>query len=308
MEAKYPFHVLTLDGGGSKGVYSLGVLKEIEALVGVPLCQHFDLIYGTSTGAIISAMLALGASVSEVQKQYFDRIPKVMGHRSRAARTAEIQIQAKEIFGDKKFDQFLTAVGLVATNYEFEKPLIFKSYDTQAFGRQSTFIPGFGCSIADAIVASTAAFPFFERVVLKTANQGTVELMDGGFVANNPTLFAIADAIGSLRSERSTVRILSVGVGHYNEPQKSWYSQIVLKWWPFQMIQKQFASNTNTVETLRNIFFSDIACVRIDESYPDPRYETDLLETNVEKLNRLMQLGRESFAKFEPNILRDLNR
>ena len=52
--------VLTLDGGGAKGFYTLGVLKEIEAMVGCPLHQKFDLVFGTSTGAIIASLIALG--------------------------------------------------------------------------------------------------------------------------------------------------------------------------------------------------------------------------------------------------------
>jgi len=55
------FRILSLDGGGAKGFYTLGVLNEIEAMMGrQPLCGHFDLIFGTSTGAIIAALLGLG--------------------------------------------------------------------------------------------------------------------------------------------------------------------------------------------------------------------------------------------------------
>ena len=49
-------NILVLDGGGSKGVYSLGVLKELELKLGKPLYTHFGLIYGTSTGSIIPAL------------------------------------------------------------------------------------------------------------------------------------------------------------------------------------------------------------------------------------------------------------
>jgi hypothetical protein len=55
--------ILSLDGGGAKGFYSLGVLKEveaIEAMLGCVLRQRFDLIFGTITGAIIAALIALG--------------------------------------------------------------------------------------------------------------------------------------------------------------------------------------------------------------------------------------------------------
>lgn len=64
LSADNPCRVLSLDGGGAKGFYTLGVLKEIEALVGVRLCEKFDLIYGTSTGAIIAALLGHTCSES----------------------------------------------------------------------------------------------------------------------------------------------------------------------------------------------------------------------------------------------------
>ena len=61
------FRVLTLDGGGAKGFYTLGALKEVEALCSCPLHEKFDLIYGTSTGAIIAALLGLCRSADEIE-------------------------------------------------------------------------------------------------------------------------------------------------------------------------------------------------------------------------------------------------
>jgi patatin-like phospholipase/acyl hydrolase len=61
------FRILSLDGGGAKGFYSLGVLREIEAMVGCRLHEKFDLIFGTSTGAIIGALLAIGKPVEETR-------------------------------------------------------------------------------------------------------------------------------------------------------------------------------------------------------------------------------------------------
>jgi patatin-like phospholipase/acyl hydrolase len=63
------FRVLSLDGGGAKGFYTLGALMEIEALVGCRLCEKFNLIYGTSTGAIITALLGLGKPVDEIESR-----------------------------------------------------------------------------------------------------------------------------------------------------------------------------------------------------------------------------------------------
>ena len=70
---------------------------------------------------------------------------------------------AKEVFGDKKFDSVKTGVGIVATKWVIERPMIFKGSIAQAHGRTGTFSPGFGCTIADAVQAPCSAYPFFER-------------------------------------------------------------------------------------------------------------------------------------------------
>jgi len=69
-----------LDGGGLRGVLTLGMLREIEAVLrkqhgddrGFRLCHYFDLIAGTSTGAIIAAALSLGMTVDEVHAHTLD--------------------------------------------------------------------------------------------------------------------------------------------------------------------------------------------------------------------------------------------
>src|SRR5437762_4539285 len=73
-----PFRILSLDGGGAKGFYTLGVLKEIEAMLGCPLYKRFDLVFGTSTGAIIAALIALGHEVDEIHDLYKQHVPSVM--------------------------------------------------------------------------------------------------------------------------------------------------------------------------------------------------------------------------------------
>lgn len=85
--------------------------------------------------------------------------------------------------------------------------MIFKGNVVQAHGRKGTFSPGFGVSIADAVQASCSAYPFFERKVIVTAAGDKVELIDGGYCANNPTLFAIADATVALKKDHKDIRL-----------------------------------------------------------------------------------------------------
>ena len=69
------FRILALDG---KGVYSLGFLREFERLTNIELYKCFDLVYGTSTGAIIAALIALGKSIDEIIEIYLSTVPDIM--------------------------------------------------------------------------------------------------------------------------------------------------------------------------------------------------------------------------------------
>jgi predicted acylesterase/phospholipase RssA len=302
-QAPKPFYVLALDGGGSKGIYTIGILKELEAALGVPLCQRFNLIFGTSTGAIIAALIGLGTPCVEIEKLYLSLIPDVMGHWFSFSRTRALKRHAKKIFGDKKFDALKTDIGIVATNTVASQPMIFKTSVRQAYSLQATFEPGFGCTIAEAVLASSAALPFFRPVRVNTANQGDPTLLDGGFVANNPTLMAVAEAHRAFMVPLPQLRVLSLGVGHYKEPKRNWHHELLYWLWPFRIIQTMFPSSSNTSELLRSILFSDLQCVRVDGSYPDAQHATDMLESDPAVLSRLSGLGRDSFSKQQSAIL-----
>lgn len=293
-----PCRVLSLDGGGAKGFYTLGVLKEIEAMAGRPLYQCFDLIFGTSTGGIIAALLALGYKVDDIHKLYKEHVPAVMGASQGRGKSVALARLAKTVFGDRTFADVKTGVGIVATRWEFEKPMIFKASVAQGHGRLSTFLPGFGCTVADAVQASCSAYPFFDKHVVTTGKGERVELIDGGYCANNPTLYAIADAVIALKRLHSDLRVVSIGVGVYPEP-KRWRSWLAKRFLSVQLLQKTLNVNTFSMEQLRTILFKDIPTVRINDTFERPEMATDFMESNLTKLNTLYQRGGESFANHE---------
>jgi patatin-like phospholipase/acyl hydrolase len=298
------FRILSLDGGGAKGFYTLGVLHEVEAKAGRPLSDVFDLIYGTSTGSIIGAMLALGMSVSEVHDLYKEHVPKIMKPRLPRKKTARLSALASSVFSNKKFDAVKTGIGVVATNWLSEKPMIFKADAGQAHGRRATFVPGFGCTIAEAVQASCSAYPFFRRTTVTTSSGDRIELGDGGFCANNPALFAVADAIRAFEVPASSISLLSVGVGVYPAPTSQlWHPG----WWlgklpSVKLLQKTLEVNTQSMAQLHTILFGDIKSVRINDTFVQPELATDFLEYNLNKLNKLRQRGRESVGQFEAAI------
>ncbi len=295
--------ILSLDGGGAKGFYTLGVLKEIEGMVDCPLCECFDLVFGTSTGAIIAALIALGYKVDEIHDLYKQHVPTVMKAKSRAAKSKALASLADEVFSEKKFDAVKTGVGIVTTKWIIERPMIFKASIAQAHGRVGTFAPGFGCKIGDAVQASCSAYPFFERKVVTTEAGDHVELIDGGYCANNPTLYALADAIIAMKVPHANVRAVSVGVGVYPEPKPSFLMKLAKKYLvSVQLLQKTLEINTQSMDQLRAILFKDIPTLRISDTYEQPDMATDLFEHDLMKLNILRQRGRESFASREQQL------
>ena len=302
-----PLRVLTLDGGGAKGFYTLGVLKEIEAMIGCPLHQKFDLVFGTSTGAIIASLIALGHGVDTILDLYCKHVPHVMSHKSAHARSAALKTLASQVFGDATFTNVKTGIGIVTAKWLTEKPMIFKGSVAQAHGRVGTFVPGFGVSIADAVRASCSAYPFFERTTVRTSMGEDIELIDGGYCANNPTLYAIADAVQALNRDHKDIRLVSVGVGIYPDPKPGLLMWLAKKYLvSVQLLQKTLEINTQSMDQLRQLLFHDVPTIRISDSYVTPEMATDLLEHDLKKLGVLFQRGRESFASREKQLRESL--
>jgi patatin-like phospholipase/acyl hydrolase len=296
------FRILVLDGGGSKGVYSIGVLKELEQKLGGVLHEHFDLIYGTSTGAIIASFIALGEKVEDIEKKYFELIPIIMSGFSRFEKSHLLKREAEKIFGERKFDSFKTDIGIVAMNYDDKKPLIFKSNVKFAHGLKDSFVPGFGCTIADAVQASCSAYPIFEIKEISTVNQGKIKTIDGGFIANNSTLFALIDAHKAFKVDEDKMRVLSIGVGQFVEKPLNWKYQLLKKIKTMIFVERVLTANTNTNDVLTKLIFPDLKIVRISDTFNQPEYGTNMLELERNKLEKMLQLGRQSFGRQEKDM------
>ena len=132
--------------------------------------------------------------MDEIEALYRKHVVTVMARWLPSRKTAALEALAAEVFGELKFDAFKTDIGIVGTRWKEERPIIFKTNRRQAFLGKATFEPGFGCTIGDAVVGSCSAYPFFKKKFVTTGHGEKIEVRDGGFVANNPTLYAIVDA------------------------------------------------------------------------------------------------------------------
>lgn len=140
---KIPYRVLTLDGGGAKGFYEIGALKELENLVGCPLYKKFDLISGVSTGAFIATGIAFGKSMNEIHQDYIKYIPQIMRQRKKKKKSQALEIALKQIFGDKKISDAKTDLSVIALDLTAKRTKIFKSNVIHSHGSYNAFEPGF---------------------------------------------------------------------------------------------------------------------------------------------------------------------
>ncbi|NEJ12309.1 patatin [Rhizobium leguminosarum] len=298
-----PFRILSLDGGGAKGFYSIGVLKGLEGMLGCRLHERFDLVYGTSTGSIIAALICLGYSVDEIHTLYRDHVVKIMGRRFPWTKSKALKELANVVFRHRKFGDFQTNIGIVSTRWAFETPLIFKTSPSQAHGDAGNFEPGWGCTIGDAVEASCSAYPFFSRKLIVTSDGQKILAADGGFCANNPTLYAIADATVAFGRARTDLRVVSIGVGEYPAPRR--YTSVA-HWvgylFTVRLLQKVLEINTKSMHQLRNVLFKDVPTVRISNTYSEPDMAADLFESDIDKLDQVYQRGRESFREYELDL------
>ena len=123
------------------------VLVEIERMLDKPLHETFELVYGTSTGAIIASMVALGDDIAEtIHNRYFKLAPAVRRKRFPRTRMVELRRYTRKIYRKKTFDYFLINIGIVTTDLEHNRPRVFKRTVDQAHRAAASFVPGFGCT------------------------------------------------------------------------------------------------------------------------------------------------------------------
>lgn len=202
-----PKRILSLDGGGVRGVIAVAFLERIEALLrqqsgtGIRLSDQFDLIGGTSTGAIIAGALALGKSTDELKQIYHKLAPKVFV-RSRFRipllqpkfDVAKLRREIAGIVGDHTLDtpELLTGFGLVAKRMDTGSVWIVANNPRAPYWdrpREKNFIGNRDYKLANLIRASTAAPTYFEPENIPVLEGERGLFIDGGVSPhNNPAL------------------------------------------------------------------------------------------------------------------------
>lgn len=220
-----PFNVLSIDGGGIRGIIPAVVLTELERRTGRRVAELFDLIAGTSTGGILAAALtvrdeagALRWTAGQLVDLYFSEGPEIfsrslidkvlnpLGLLDELYDDEALERAIDRYIGDARLAELATDLLLTAYDTEGRAPFFFKSH-------VATGAPSWNHRISDAVRATVAAPTYFAPHLLTTPTQ-RYSLVDGGVFANNPamTAYAEADRIAPQRP----ARIVSLGTGSLN--------------------------------------------------------------------------------------------
>ena len=217
--------LLSIDGGGIRGVIPAVLLAEIEKRTGKRIAHLFHLIAGTSTGGILALALnkpdAQGEpqySAAELVSFYIEQGERIFTRSFyRRLMAAGNLIESKfpasgiervldEFFGDARLRDAVTEV--MVTSYEIERrqPFLFKSANAR-------ILPSYDFAMKTVARATSAAPTYFEPV--KIPIHGTSDyyaLIDGGVYANNPALCAVVEARGRFPLADDFLAV-SVGTG-----------------------------------------------------------------------------------------------
>lgn len=293
--------ILTLDGGGSKGIYTLGVLQEMQNKLRVPLVEYFDCFYGTSTGAIIASMLVLGKSIPEIRDVYLHQIPHIMMKKGPALRTAQLKIMLKREFGQTRFEECQKYLGILASLINERKPKIFRPCLEGSSDPERSLFTGYGFTIAEALLSSCAAVPYFEQVRMRSSDgNNDLFLIDGGFLANNPTTCSMEDAKQAFNRKEEELFVVNVGAGTFPRDLKAKHvlsvvNRSLLSWYVIDYVglglRKFFRKSERFVPNPR--------VLRLNAEFKEEHLKTNFLEDNAHKLQALYDLGRTSFSYFE---------
>lgn len=193
--------ILSVDGGGIRGIVALAFLERLEALLAARrnagddfrLCHYFDLIGGTSTGAIIAAGLALGYKVADLIEIYLELSAKGF-HGSRwhggmlvpKFRTRPLMEVVRKYVGEETLgsERLLTGFAIVAKRLDTESVWVFHNNPRGPYfdpdDRYPDAVPNRDLLLANLIRASTAAPTYFAPEKIEVARGVVGTFVDGG--------------------------------------------------------------------------------------------------------------------------------
>ncbi|MEP1035633.1 CBASS cGAMP-activated phospholipase [Ekhidna sp.] len=311
--------VLSIDGGGIRGIIPGQILVEIENEFGVQVAKDFDLVAGTSTGGILAcAFLLENPSAPDTPKFSSEEVVGLYFKRG------------EDIFDVPFFHKVRTAGGILDEKYpangiedalqdyfgnawlkDLLKPCIVTSYDIthrkgHFFGQhKAQKNPDYNFKVKDVARATSAAPTYFECEQIMSEKGSAFTLIDGGVFVNNPALVAYAEGrnIFEVNGDEATakdMKILSIGTGY---TRKSYPYKKAKKWgmaeWVQPVIDIMMSGASEVTHYQLNKIYGTIdnpdQYLRIDGDLKETNIDPDMDCATPENMANLKSFGQQLF-------------
>lgn len=234
------FRILSIDGGGLRGVIPLQVIREIENITSQPIHKTFDLIAGTSTGGLLTCALTFGDvestvgntrkySLDEIQNLYVTRGKEIFPKYGKLKNSYNaikkwirpefnpdnLQNILVEYFGENRITSCLKPVFIASYNIHRNIPIFFTT-------REATLQEEKNAKLFEICRATSAAPTYFPSYSFNYDSENII-CIDGGIIMNNPSIGALIEILGNSdykhyklnekRIDLKDISILSLGTG-----------------------------------------------------------------------------------------------
>jgi hypothetical protein len=313
--------ILSLDGGGIKGVLAAAFLEAVEEATGKRIAQHFDLITGTSTGGIIALGLGLGMSAREIVQFYVNDGPRIfdqldvldkpgvflrmLASLNSARRSSQQTVLPKydpnglrtaleRAFQSRRLGDSQVRLVIPAYHADKEDVYVFKTRHHERLQVD------WKESAVDVALATAAAPTFFRAHAMPSGSP----LIDGGIWANNPVGLAAVEARTVLHWKEDELFILSLGCTEeiVDIPVNAGYKDLLLKSTALFM-QGQSRASIGTAMLLSGHSEAAPRFFRYQPKVPNGKFKLD----RVEMIGRLRGLGqacaREALPMLQKNFM-----
>ncbi|XP_057468633.1 patatin-like protein 2 isoform X2 [Actinidia eriantha] len=257
--------ILSIDGGGIRGIIPATILAYLESQLqeldgeDARLADYFDVIAGTSTGGLVTAMLTapdknnrplFGAR--DIRQFYLDHGPKIFPQKWGILGSVRNILKPligpkyngkylhgiiREKLGETRLHQTLTNVVIPTFDIKHLQPTIFSTYEVKKS-------PYLDARLADICISTSAAPTYLPAYYFENQDdKGNVRefnLIDGGVAANNPTLVAISEVTKQIFGENpdffpikpmdyGRFLVISIGTGS-PKAEKRYNAKMAAKW------------------------------------------------------------------------------
>nr|BAJ93392.1 predicted protein [Hordeum vulgare subsp. vulgare]BAJ94292.1 predicted protein [Hordeum vulgare subsp. vulgare] len=332
--------ILSIDGGGVRGIIPATILafleKELQKLDGADarIADYFDVIAGTSTGGLLTVMLAAPNkdgkplfNAENLAQFYINESPKIFPQKDSIFSKIGtalgmvtgpkyngkyLQSLLRERLGETRLDGALTSLVIPTFDIAHLQPTIFSSF-------QLKNQPTKNALLSDITISTSAAPTFFPAHYFETddGNGGTraFNLIDGGVAANNPTLCAMSQVAediivagnGDLLGK--SYMVISIGCGTSSNPKGKYSAKDAAKWGILNWILKggtvpildMFSASSGDMVDIH----LSVLSAALGSSHQYLRIQYDQLsgsagsidDCSKANLNKLVEIGNELLGK-----------